>query len=123
MLHTLIDWFSEAHAWLFQSAVQPLLFMLELGDIAEEAFDGTEWFLIGLLELALLYLVLRPLEAWIPVKPDLNPAARRIDFLYTCLHRLGGFALFAFFALDPLFDALASELHLADISPFNLERL
>jgi sterol desaturase/sphingolipid hydroxylase (fatty acid hydroxylase superfamily) len=123
MIHTLIDWFSVAHGWLFQSVVQPLLYLFELGDISDEAFDGTEWFLIGVLELAVLYLVLRPLEAWIPVRRNLDPAARRIDFIYTCVHRLGGFALLAFFALDPLLDAMASVLHLAGISPFNLEHL
>lgn len=123
MIHTLAEWFSDVHGWLFQAVVQPFLFTFSLGDITEEAFDGTEWFLIGLLELALLYLVLRPLEAWIPVRKNLDPAARRIDFLYTCIHRLGAFSIVVFFVLDPLFDALASELSLAGINRFNLEGL
>jgi sterol desaturase/sphingolipid hydroxylase (fatty acid hydroxylase superfamily) len=123
MIHILIEWFSDAQAWLFQSVVQPFLFAVSLGDIVEEAFDGTEWFLLGLVELALLYAILRPLEAWIPVKKDLDPAARRIDFLYTCIHRLGAFSIVVFLVLDPMFDALASEMSLAGISHFNLELL
>jgi sterol desaturase/sphingolipid hydroxylase (fatty acid hydroxylase superfamily) len=123
MIQTVIDWFSEAQAWLFQSIVQPFLFVTGLGDITEQAFEGTEWFLLGVLELALLYLILRPLEAWIPAQRDFDPKARRIDFIYTCVHRLGAFTLMVFFVLDPVFDALASKLHLAGISQFNLEGL
>lgn len=123
MIHVLIDWFGDAQGWLFQSAVQPFLFKFGLGDVAEEAFTGTEWFLIGVIELALLYATLRPLEAWMPVKPDLDPAARRNDFIYTCIHRLGAFTVAVFFVLDPIFDALASKLHLSGISQFNLEHV
>jgi len=123
MIATLIEWFSEAHGWLFQSAVQPMLFLLGLGDVVEEAFDGTEWFMIGLIEIALIYLLLRPLEAWIPVKPNLDPSARINDFIYTCIHRLGFFTLGVFFLLDPIFDRLISELRLQGVGQFNLERL
>jgi sterol desaturase/sphingolipid hydroxylase (fatty acid hydroxylase superfamily) len=123
MIQTLVDWFSEAQGWLFQAVVQPFLFATGLGDITEQAFEGTEWFLLGLVEIALLYLILRPLEAWIPAKPNLDPAARRNDFVYTCVHRLGAFTLLVFFLLGPLFDAFASELHMAGISEFNLEGL
>ncbi|WP_194724128.1 sterol desaturase family protein [Noviherbaspirillum malthae] len=123
MIQTLVEWFSEVHGWLFQTVVHPLLYALSLGDITEEAFDGTEWFLIGLLELALLFIVLRPLESWIPVKKNLDPAARRIDFLYTCIHRLGAFTLAVFFVLDPIFDAIAGHLRLYGVVHFNLETL
>jgi sterol desaturase/sphingolipid hydroxylase (fatty acid hydroxylase superfamily) len=123
MIQIFVDLFSDAQGWLFQTVVQPLLFVSGLGDITEEAFEGTEWFLLGVLELVLLYLVLRPLEAWIPVKPDLNPGARRIDFLYTCVHRLGAFTLLVFFVLNPLFDAIASHLRMFGVTHFNLENL
>ena len=123
MIQILVNWFAEAQGWLFEAAVQPLIFKLGLGDVVEEAFVGTEWFLLGVIELIVLYLVLRPLEAWIPVKPDLDPAARRIDFLYTCIHRLGAFGVALFFMLDPLFDAVASQLHMAGVMQLNLEDL
>jgi sterol desaturase/sphingolipid hydroxylase (fatty acid hydroxylase superfamily) len=123
MIPTLVEWFSDIHGWLFQTVVQPLLYMLTLGDITEEAFDGTEWFLLGMLELAILFIVLRPLEAWIPVKRDIDPSARRIDFLYSCIHRLGAFTLAVFFLLDPLFDLIAGHLRLLGVVHFNLETL
>lgn len=123
MVHTLVDWFGDVQGWLFQSAVQPFLFRFGLGDITEEAFTGTEWFLVGVIELVLLYLILRPLEAWIPVRRDLDPAARRIDFIYTSIHRLGAFTVVLFFMLDPMFDMVAGKLHMSGICQFNLEGL
>jgi sterol desaturase/sphingolipid hydroxylase (fatty acid hydroxylase superfamily) len=123
MMDMLTDWFVSAQAWLFQSLLEPFLYFTGLGDIAEEAFTGTEWFLIGLLELALLYLVLRPLEAWIPAKPDLDPAARRTDFIYTCIHRLGAFSVLVFFLLGPVYDNASFGLRMLGINHFNLENL
>lgn len=123
MIQTLVDLFGQVQGWLFQAAVQPLLFRFGLGDVAEDAFTGTEWFLLGILELAVLYIVLRPLESWLPVDKDLDPAARRNDFLYTCIHRLGIFGVMVFFVLDPMFDAIASRLHMVGITQLNLEGL
>ncbi|TFV86387.1 sterol desaturase family protein [Oxalobacteraceae bacterium OM1] len=123
MIQTLVEWFSVVQGWLFQSAILPFLYATGLGDVTEEAFTGTEWFLLGVVELAMLYLLLRPLEAWIPAKPDIDPKARRIDFLYTCIHRLGAFTVAVFFLLDPLFDAVASQLHMSGITHFDVEHL
>jgi sterol desaturase/sphingolipid hydroxylase (fatty acid hydroxylase superfamily) len=123
MMNTLTDWFFNAQGWLFQSLLEPLLHVVGLDDVAEEAFTGTEWFLIGLLELVLLYLVLRPLEAWIPAQRDLDPAARRNDFIYTCIHRLGAFSVVVFFVLGPVFDKLNFALRMIGIEHLNLEGL
>jgi sterol desaturase/sphingolipid hydroxylase (fatty acid hydroxylase superfamily) len=123
MIQTLVDLFGDAQGWLFQTIVQPVLFHAGLGDVAEEAFVGTEWFLLGVVELVVLYAILRPLEAWIPAQADFDPKARINDFVYTCIHRLGAFTVVVFFLLDPLFDAVASELHLHGVTHFNLEEL
>jgi sterol desaturase/sphingolipid hydroxylase (fatty acid hydroxylase superfamily) len=121
IIQTLSDGFAAVQGWLFQTVVEPALFHAGLGGVAEEAFSGTEWFLIGLIELVTLYLILRPLEAWIPAKAGIDPGARRVDFVYTCIHRLGAFSIAAFFLLGPLFDQAAGTLHLAGLSQVNLE--
>lgn len=123
MISTLSNWFAVAHAWLFEAIVQPVIFHTGLGEFTEEAFEGAEWFLIGLCEIALLYLLLRPLESWIPVHPITDRRARWNDFIYTAIHRLGAFAILAFFVLDPIMDQVAAMLHLRGIKPFNLENL
>ena len=123
MMPLLADWFGTAQGWLFEAAIQPLVFQLGLGEFTEEAFEGTEWLLAGVCELVLLFLLLRPMEALIPVQPIADPRARWNDFLYTLLHRLGLFSLLVFFTLDPLLDGLAAALRFGSFHPFNLEAL
>ncbi len=123
MIPPLVELFSAAQGWLFESAVQPFIYHFGLGEFTEEAFEGTEWFLIGICELALLYAILRPLEAMIPVHAFTDRRARWNDFIYTAIHRLGAFSLVIFFVLDPVMDQIAAELHLQGIRPFNLENL
>ena len=123
MIQHLIDLFSFVQGWLFEAVVQPLIFNLGMGEFTEEAFEGTEWFLVGVCEIALLFAVLRPLEALIPVHALSDRRARWIDFLYTVIHRLGAFAVLIFLFLDPLKDQLTAALHMEGVEPFNLENL
>lgn len=68
VIDAVVDAFGVAQGWLFQTIVNPLVYHLGFGEFTEEAFEGTEWLLIGLCELVLLFLVLRPLEALIPAQ-------------------------------------------------------
>ena len=106
----LTDQFAQAQGWLFETLVQPAVFALGLGEFAESAFNGTEWFMIGALELLLLYAILRPLEALLPVHAMTDRRARWNDFLYTVLHRLGAFTVLIFFILDPLLDHVTAQV-------------
>jgi sterol desaturase/sphingolipid hydroxylase (fatty acid hydroxylase superfamily) len=119
----LADYFAVVQAWLFETAVQPLLFWSGLGEFTENAFEGTEWFLIGVCELVLLWLVLRPLEALIPVHAFNDRRARWNDFIYTVVHRLGAFTLVIFLLLDPLIDQFTAFLHLHGIHQFDLDKI
>ncbi|TFW34207.1 sterol desaturase family protein [Massilia horti] len=123
MMQHFIDWFSWAQGWLFESLVEPFLYHAGLGEYIEDAFEGVEWFLTGVCELAALYLVLRPLEALIPAQKLGNRYARLNDFIYTVIHRLGLFSVAVFFTLDPLLDRVAGLLRLEGVHPFNLESL
>ena len=123
MIQFFIDLFGVIQGWLFEHALEPLMFASGLGGFAEEAFEGTEWFLIGLVEVAALYLVLRPLEAWIPAQALADRRARWNDFTYTLVHRLGLFSIAVFFTLDPLMDHVAGLLRLDGVHPFNLDSL
>jgi sterol desaturase/sphingolipid hydroxylase (fatty acid hydroxylase superfamily) len=123
MIQLFSDWLGAAQGWLFETVIQPLVFQLGFGEFIEEAFEGTEWLLIGMLELTLLFLVLRPLEALIPVHKFNDPRARWNDFIYTVLHRIGLFSVLIFFTLDPLMDGVAGVLRFESFHPFNLESL
>src|SRR5471030_2985921 len=118
-----VDTFGQAQGWLFQNLVHPVVYHLGFGEFTEEAFEGTEWLLIGICELLLLFVVLRPMEALIPAQKITDPRARWNDFLYTVLHRIGLFSVLIFFTLDPLMDTLAGALRFDNVRPLHLETL
>ncbi|MET3119008.1 sterol desaturase/sphingolipid hydroxylase (fatty acid hydroxylase superfamily) [Undibacterium sp. GrIS 1.8] len=118
-----LDLFASLQAWIFETLVQPVIFFTGLGEFTEDAFEGVEWFLIGVCELLILFVLLRPLEALIPVHRFNDRNARWNDFIYTALHRLGIFSLLIFVSLDPALDALTGVLHLEGVNPFNLDNL
>ncbi|MFZ6757807.1 sterol desaturase family protein [Undibacterium sp. Ji50W] len=120
---TISDLFTNLQAWIFETIVQPLMFYLGLGEFVEDSFEGVEWFILGVLQLIILFIVLRPLESWIPVHEIKNRYARWNDFIYTALHRLGAFSILIFFVLDPLLDSATAMLHLQGVNPFNLENI
>jgi len=113
--------FTAVHSWVFLSVVEPVLFHLDGAGIMDEAYDGTEFFLLGLIQIALLYVVLRPLEAWRPAERWTDRRAVAVDVIYTFLHRLGLFSLVLFFVLDPAVDAVTGLLRLRGISNVNLD--
>lgn len=123
MIDRLTDAFAQAQQWLFETLVQPLVFGLGGGDLLEFAYEGTGWLLVGLLQIAVMLMLIRSLERWRPVEPLTDRAAVRVDILYTLIHRLGLFRLAMFFSLDPLFDALNGRLSLWGISPLHLDAL
>jgi sterol desaturase/sphingolipid hydroxylase (fatty acid hydroxylase superfamily) len=123
MIQLLADWLGQAQGWLFEAVIQPFIYYAGIGDITEEAFEGTEWLLIGLCELLLIFLVLRPMESLIPVHAFTDKRARWNDFVYTVLQRIGLFPVLIFFTLDPLLDMLVAQLRMDGVRPFNLENL
>jgi sterol desaturase/sphingolipid hydroxylase (fatty acid hydroxylase superfamily) len=123
MIQFLIDLFAHSQDWLFEHLVQPIMFHAGLGAFIEDAFDGVEWFLIGVVEVTALFVILRPLEAWIPARPFSDARSRWNDFIYTVIHRLGLFTVAVFFTLDPVMDAIAALLRMDGVHPFNLDAL
>jgi sterol desaturase/sphingolipid hydroxylase (fatty acid hydroxylase superfamily) len=103
-----MEWFTDLFAgcqqWLFETAVQPLVYAIGLGGWVEDAFDATGWLLVGVLQIVVLVALLGPLQRWRPVEPMADRRAVRTDVVYTLVHRLGLFRLAMFFLLQPLFD-------------------
>lgn len=117
----LVSAWAGLHAAVFESVVQPVLFQLGLAAWLEMAFDGTEVFLIGVAEIAVLALVLTLLERWRPVEAGQDRRAVRVDVLYTCLVRLGVLPLAIFFLLLPLVDGVDGWLRLHGFIPPKIE--
>lgn len=99
-------WLADAYRAMldaaFEGAVQPGLYALGAMDWAEDAFDWTDFALMGLLQIALIVAICRPLEAWRPVERWEDRRQVRTDILYTVIARLGLLPLIAFVLLFPL---------------------
>ncbi|NSW68562.1 hypothetical protein, partial [Escherichia coli] len=110
MFDWIADTFTQAQDVLFQHVVMPITYAVGLGGYVEDAYPGTEWLLMGLVQIAVLLLIFRPLERWRPVEPLQDRKAVRADIFYTLFHRLGFFPLLMFFTLQPLIDDLDGKL-------------
>lgn len=115
--------FDAVHSWLFETVVQPLLFAAGAAQVLEEAYPATEWFLLGIVQVALLYAVLRPLEAFYPAEPWSDRRGTGVDVIYTLLHRLGAFSLLVFVLLRPLADGATAWLRSHEFTPLNLDAI
>ena len=122
-----MDWYRDTigvlHTWLFEALVQPVLYHLGLIGLDETAFAATEWFILGMLEIAVLYVVLRPLESLYPAERWPDRTQIGIDVLYTALNRLGVVPLGFFVLLAPTADWIEGTLRLAGFETFNLEAI
>ena len=120
----MFDWFENLfatlHGHVFETAVLPLLHALGYGGYAEQAFDATEFFLIGAIEITMLAIVLGSLEKWRPLEKQ-NEDDKRVDVIYTMLQRLGLLPLLLFALLTPLVDGFDGWLRMRDIIPWKLE--
>ena len=121
-----MDWlgnlFSTVQQWLFEAAVQPLMFALGLGNLLEDGYQATAWFMVGLIQIMILLAVIGPLQRWRPVEPVTDRATIRTDMLYTVIHRLGLFRVALFFTLMPWFDEAFGALRTAGYGTFHLDQ-
>ena len=123
MISAFVDGFVELQGWLLDRVVQPPLLAMGMGSHLEMAFDGVEFFLCGVLQLAAAYLLLRPLEALRPIEVWTDRRAVRVDVLYSFLDRLGVIPLLMFALLAPLFVLVDGWLRFEGIIPPQLEDL
>lgn len=123
----MIDWisntFDNLQLALYEHVVQPVVFGIGLGNLLEDAFAATGWLLLGLLQIAIMLLGIRLLERRWPVEPLTDRAAVRTDVAYTLIHRLGLVRLAMFFSIEPMWDAVASQLRLAGLPTWQLDAL
>ena len=115
--------FDATHTWLFEAVVQPLMFAAGAAGWLEEAYPATEVFLLGIVQVALLWAILRPLEARYPAERWSDRRGTGVDVVYTLLHRLGAFPLAVFMLLRPLSEVATVWLRAHEFTPMNLDGL
>ncbi len=92
--------------WLGGHAVAPLLRGFRLQVSAGDAREIADALLIGILQIAIIGLILRPLESWLPAERWNDRRLTHIDRKYTLLMLLGLNPLFAFLVIAPLVSLL-----------------
>ena len=117
------DAFAQAQSWLFEAAVQPVVFGLGMGGFVEQAFDGTMWLLVGLMQLLVVVAVLVPLQRKFAVEPVTDKAAVRTDVIYTLIHRLGVFRVAMFLSIDPVIDSVLGSLRVAGMPTWHIDSI
>ncbi len=122
MMQAAASGFQAAQQWLFEAVVQPVLVVLGLGGLVEQAFDGSAWLLLGLLQMLFIAVVLGALERWRPVERVRDRATVWVDVLYTVIHRLGVFRLVLFFSLAPLIDDAFGALRSLGLPTWHLDQ-
>lgn len=122
LITPLTDAFGQAQQWLFEAAVQPLVYHLGQGNLLEDAYGATGWLLVGVIQLLLLVVLVGPLQRWIPAERVSGPKASvRVDVIYTLIHRLGLFRLAMFFSIEPVLDELFGEAAVHGIQGVQLD--
>jgi sterol desaturase/sphingolipid hydroxylase (fatty acid hydroxylase superfamily) len=131
-MNSLIEFWQNTHHALFEAVVQPLAYALGFGAWLEDAFDATQWFMLGVLQFVVLLVVFVPLQKWRPVEAvaTLSDMARtqrraavRVDVIYTFIHRLGLFRLMVFFALAPGLDVLWAWMRELGFATWQIDQL
>jgi sterol desaturase/sphingolipid hydroxylase (fatty acid hydroxylase superfamily) len=120
-MDTLIDLFANTQSALYEGVMQPIAFALGLGNRLEDVFEGTGWLLVGLIQIAVMLVVIGPLQRWRPVEAVSDRAAIRSDVIYTLIHRLGLFRVALFLMVDPLLDLLMGQLRVQGVGTFHLD--
>lgn len=122
-MDALTDLFSSGQQWLFEALVQPLTFALGQGNLLDIAYEGTGWLLVGLLQIAVMLVVIGPLQKLWPVEPISDALAVKVDILYTLIHRLGLFKLVMFFTLDTWFENAWGSLRAWGLPTWHLDQI
>ena len=121
MFEWILNLFAQLQQRVFETGVLPVMHAIGLGGYAEEAFDWTEFFLIGAIEITLLAIFLGTLEKWRPLESHVDSHDKKIDVLYTMIHRLGFVPLAIFLLLLPVVAGLDGWLRMQNIIPPKLE--
>jgi len=123
MFQPLADAFAAAQQWVFETLIQPAAFAAGAGNLLEEGFGATGWLLAGLAQVAVMLLVIGPLQRLWPVEPVRDRQAIRVDVLYTLIHRLGLFKLAMFFTVESWFTNAVGWLRVHGLGTWQLDQL
>jgi sterol desaturase/sphingolipid hydroxylase (fatty acid hydroxylase superfamily) len=117
-----IDAWVGVQTWLFETLVSPVLFSLNLMEWFEPAFNAVEFVMLGLLQVLVIGLVMRPLERrWGTEQGEERLVG--VDRIYTMLNKLGIVPLLIFVVAYPVTQEIEHLVRVVGFAPPRLERL
>ncbi len=122
-MDTLFSTYEALVGWVYGALIDPLLFKLGLMSWSERAFDGTGFFVAGILQVIATALICIPLERLAPAQIIDDPQQKRTDIVFTLVNKLGLIPLFAFAVLLLILTPLEATARLHGFSPWSLEDL
>ncbi|MBN9114504.1 MAG: sterol desaturase family protein, partial [Pandoraea sp.] len=114
---------AAAQTLVYVDGVQPLLFHFNLMGYADDIYDALYWVLVGVFQIGVTYALLRPLEALRPVEQWQDRRQVRADVIYTWIAKLGILNLLFFMVLQPVFNALQSQMVIHGLPNVQLDGL
>ena len=126
-MRPLIDLWVGAQTWAFETLVGPLLYALDLMEWFEPAFNAVEFVVLGLVQIAVIGLVMRPIERRFGVEQGGREQGEArlvgVDRVYTALSKLGIVPLLVFVVAYPITNELDHLVRVLGFAPPRLERL
>ena len=114
--------YASVQEFLFTYVAGPILYQFDLMSMAEDVFDGIDWFLFGCIQIFLIAVILRAWERFSPAETQERFAkSSKADIFYTLFHRLGIFHGLIFIALSGFFFQIDSVLHDFRFARLNVE--
>ena len=119
----LLDCWIYVQAWLFDTIVGPGLYRLGLMEWYEPAFNAVEFVMLGVLQIAVIGLVLRLIERRWPLEEPGDAGLMGVDRVYTVLNKLGIVPLVVFIAAYPITGEIEQIVRALGVAPPRLEHL
>ncbi len=122
-MRELLDPWIAAQTWLFETFVSPVLFWCNLMEWYEPAFGAVEFVMLGLVQIAVIALVMRLFESRWPLEKDGDDRLVGVDRVYTALNKLGVIPLMVFVVAYPITNEIEHLVRAWGFVPPRLERL
>ncbi|MEI6203858.1 MAG: sterol desaturase family protein [Enhydrobacter sp.] len=121
-MRALLDPWIDAQAWIFDTFVGPALFRLGLMAWYEPAFNAVEFVMLGIVQIAVIALVLRVIERRWPLEAG-DDRLMGVDRIYTVLNKLGFVPLVVFIVAYPITNEIEQVIRVVGMTPPRLEHL
>ena len=121
-MRPLIDLWVGIQTWLFETFVSPVLFALNLMEWFEPAFNGVEFFMLGVVQLLVIGVVMRFFERRWSIERGEEKLVG-VDRVYTLLSKLGVVPLLVFVLAYPITQEIEHLVRVLGFAPPRLERL